>query len=98
MRVLDGAVIVWMPSGVSNLRRRRWRASRFNIPRVIFVNKMDRPGADFENAMDTLAKRLKGNPIPVCVPVDEAVVNGRPDRHHLLRRPWLRGHCCADHG
>ena len=77
MRVLDGAVIVLdAVRGVEPQTETVWRqASRFNIPRVIFVNKMDRPGADFENAMDTLAKRLKGNPIPLCVPVDEAVVN-----------------------
>ena len=77
MRVLDGAIIVLdAVRGVEPQTETVWRqASRFDIPRVIFVNKMDRPGADFENAMATLAKRLKGNPIPVCVPMDGAVVN-----------------------
>ena len=77
MRVLDGAVIVLdAVRGVEPQTETVWRqASRFDIPRVIFVNKMDRPGADYDRAMETLEKRLKGNPVPVCVPVEEQVVN-----------------------
>jgi len=77
MRVLDGAVIVLdAVRGVEPQTETVWRqASRFDIPRIIFINKMDRPGADYERAMETVAKRLKGNPVPVCVPADGQVVN-----------------------
>ena len=73
MRVLDGAVIVMDGvRGVEPQTETVWRqASRFDIPRLIFVNKMDRPGADYERALETLAKRLKGNPIPVCIPLED---------------------------
>lgn len=76
MRVLDGAVIVLdAVHGVEPQTETVWRqANRFEIPRVIFVNKMDRPGADYERSMDTIAKRLGGNPIPICVPTDDNTV------------------------
>ncbi len=72
MRVLDGAVIVMdAVRGVEPQTETVWRqASRFAIPRMIFVNKMDRPGSSFQRCMDTLVKRLGGHPVPVCVPVD----------------------------
>ena len=76
MRVLDGAIIVLdAVSGVEPQTETVWRqANRFDIPRVIFINKMDRPGADYERSMDTVAKRLGGNPIPICVPTDDHTV------------------------
>lgn len=76
MRVLDGAVIVLdAVHGVEPQTETVWRqASRFDIPRVIFINKMDRPGADYERSMETLSKRLGANPVPVCVPTDENTV------------------------
>ena len=76
MRVLDGAVIVLdAVHGVEPQTETVWRqASHFDIPRVIFVNKMDRPGADYDRSMETIAKRLEGNPVPVCVPTDEHTV------------------------
>ncbi|MEC8424805.1 MAG: EF-Tu/IF-2/RF-3 family GTPase, partial [Myxococcota bacterium] len=49
-------------------------ANRFDIPRCIFVNKMDRPGASYQRCMDTLAKRLDGHPVPVCVPTEDGRV------------------------
>jgi len=77
MRVLDGAVIVMdAVRGVEPQTETVWRqASRFDIPRLLFINKMDRPGASYERAMETVRKRLGGNPVPVCVPVDGAVAN-----------------------
>ncbi len=79
MRVLDGAVIVMdAVRGVEPQTETVWRqASRFSIPRVIFVNKMDRPGASFSRCMETLTRRLRGTPVPVCVPVgdDEGVID-----------------------
>ena len=77
MRVLDGAIIVLdAVRGVEPQTETVWKqASRFDIPRLIFINKMDRPGADYERSMETIRKRLKGNPIPLCVPVDNQIVN-----------------------
>lgn len=76
MRVLDGAVIVMdAVRGVEPQTETVWRqASRFDIPRCIFVNKMDRPGASYKRCMDTLAKRLGGHPVPVCVPIEDGRV------------------------
>ena len=73
MRVLDGAVIVLdAVRGVEPQTETVWRqASQFDLPRMIFINKMDRPGADFERAMETVKKRLGGNPIPVGVPTED---------------------------
>jgi len=77
MRVLDGAVIVMdAVRGVEPQTETVWRqASRFDIPRLLFINKMDRPGASYERAMQTVRKRLGGNPVPVCVPIEGEVVN-----------------------
>ncbi len=70
MRVLDGAVIVMDGvRGVEPQTETVWRqASRFEIPRVIFVNKMDRPGASYDRCLKSLARRLHAKPVPVCVP------------------------------
>jgi elongation factor G len=77
MRVLDGAIIVMdAVRGVEPQTETVWRqASRFDIPRLLFINKMDRPGASYERAMETVRERLGGNPVPVCVPIEGAVVN-----------------------
>ncbi len=85
MRVLDGAVIVLDGvRGVEPQTETVWRqASRFEIPSMFFVNKMDRPGADFERAMETIRGRLGVEPAPVTVPVEEGVL-------HLLDECLLR--------
>ena len=71
MRVLDGAVIVMDGvRGVEPQTETVWRqASRFEIPRVIFINKMDRPGGSIERCFNSLRKRLGAHPVPVCIPV-----------------------------
>lgn len=77
MRVLDGAVIVMDGvRGVEPQTETVWRqANKFDIPRIIFINKMDRPGASYVRSMETLSKKLHGNPVPVCIPiVDEDIV------------------------
>lgn len=77
MRVLDGAVIVMDGvRGVEPQTETVWRqANRFDVPRMVFVNKMDRPGADFDRALESLRKRLNDEPVPVCVPViDDKIV------------------------
>jgi elongation factor G len=76
MRVLDGAIIVMdAVRGVEPQTETVWRqASRFDIPRIVFVNKMDRPGASYERSMASLEKRLGGHPVPVCVPLEDGRV------------------------
>lgn len=81
MRVLDGAVIVMDGvRGVEPQTETVWRqADKFNVPRVVFVNKMDRPGADYQNSLDTIRSRFGDEPVPVCVPHDGVVL-------HLIER------------
>ncbi|TNE89224.1 MAG: elongation factor G [Deltaproteobacteria bacterium] len=77
MRVLDGAVIVMDGvRGVEPQTETVWRqANKFAVPRVVFINKMDKPGADFDRALESIRKRLGETPVPVCVPIiDEKVV------------------------
>jgi elongation factor G len=70
LRVLDGAVtVIDGVVGVQAQTETVWRqADRYRVPRLIFVNKLDRVGADFEHALETVRERLGGNPLPVTVP------------------------------
>jgi elongation factor G len=67
LRVLDGAVVVLCgSSGVQPQTETVWRqANKYEVPRLVFVNKMDRAGADFEVVVEQLKKRLKANPVPL---------------------------------
>lgn len=71
MRVLDGVVVVLdAVKGVEPQSETVWRqAERHRVPRIIFVNKMDRAGADFDHAVQTVIERLGGRPVVVMVPV-----------------------------
>ncbi len=71
MRVLDGAVAVFCAVGaVQPQSETVWRqANRYGVPRVIYVNKMDRTGADFYNVINSVKARLKANPIPLQIPI-----------------------------
>ncbi|MFP4502438.1 MAG: elongation factor G [Candidatus Hydrogenedentota bacterium] len=71
LRVLDGAVAVFCGvAGVQPQSETVWRqADRYNVPRIAFVNKMDRVGADFWNAVKTMHTRLGANAVPVQIPV-----------------------------
>lgn len=71
LRVLDGAVGVFCAvGGVEPQSETVWRqADRYNVPRVAFVNKMDRVGADFANVVDQIRHKLKANPIPIQIPL-----------------------------
>ena len=77
MRVLDGAIIVMDGvRGVEPQTETVWRqANRFEVPRVVFVNKMDRPGADFFRALETIKGRLREEAVPVGVPFDGVVLH-----------------------
>ncbi len=71
LRVLDGGVVVFdAVAGVQPQSETVWRqADRYKVPRICFVNKMDRIGADFERTMDSIRLRLKAVPIPVQYPI-----------------------------
>ena len=74
LRVLDGAVGVFCAvSGVEPQSETVWRQSeRFGVPKLAFVNKMDRPGADFSAVLDALRARLHALPLPLNMPVGAA--------------------------
>ncbi|CAJ0716632.1 MULTISPECIES: elongation factor G [Ralstonia] len=71
MRVLDGACMVYdSVGGVQPQSETVWRqANKYKVPRIAFVNKMDRIGADFFRVERQMRERLKGNPVPIQIPV-----------------------------
>src|SRR5574342_663219 len=71
LRVLDGAVAVFdAVAGVQPQSETVWRqADKYNVPRIAFMNKMDRPGADYMRALQTMRDRLSANPVAVQIPV-----------------------------
>lgn len=71
MRVLDGACMVYCAvGGVQPQSETVWRqANKYKVPRLAFVNKMDRTGANFFRVVDQVKERLGGNPVPVVVPI-----------------------------
>ena len=98
MRVLDGACMVYCAvGGVQPQSETVWRqANKYKVPRLMFVNKMDRTGANFYKVYEQMKVRLKANPVPI-VHADrrgrELHRRGRPDQdegHHLGR--GLAGH------
>ncbi|MDD2652116.1 MAG: elongation factor G [Sulfurimonas sp.] len=73
MRVLDGAVSVFCAvGGVQPQSETVWRQrNRYGVPSIVFVNKMDRTGANFYAVEDQIRTRLKGNPVPIQLPIGE---------------------------
>ena len=71
LRVLDGAVAVFCAvGGVEPQSETVWRqADKYNVPRIAFVNKMDRVGGDFYNVMGMVKDRLGANPLPIVIPI-----------------------------
>src|SRR5919197_1115132 len=71
LRVLDGAIAVFdAVNGVEPQSETVWRqADKYHVPRICFINKMDRVGADFYRAVDTIVDRLKARPVPIQIPV-----------------------------
>ena len=71
LRVLDGVVVVFCgSSGVEPQSETVWRqANRYEVPRIAFVNKMDRAGADFLKVVDQMKVRLGANPVPIKLPI-----------------------------
>jgi elongation factor G len=82
LRVLDGGVVVFdAVQGVEPQSETVWRqADRYGVPRICFVNKMDRVGASYERTIDTIKERLGANPIPMQLPIGfEATFRGAVD-------------------
>ena len=80
LRVLDGAVAVFdSVSGVQPQTETVWRqGDKYKVPRICFVNKMDKNGADFEHVLDTIRKRLGARPVALQIPIGaEAGFKGR---------------------
>src|SRR5205814_5933407 len=71
LRVLDGAVVVFdAQKGVEAQSETVWRqADKYEVPRLVFVNKMDVVGANFEAAVEDVRERLEGKPVPVNMPI-----------------------------
>lgn len=74
LRVLDGGVIVLDGvRGVEPQTETVWRQrARFKLPALLFINKMDRPGADFDRCLASVKQRLHAEPVPITVPIPEA--------------------------
>jgi elongation factor G len=73
LRVLDGAVAVFdAVHGVQPQSEKVWRqADKYGVPRICFINKIDKMGADFELAVDTLRKRLNAKPVAIQIPIGQ---------------------------
>ena len=71
LRVLDGAIAVFdSVAGVEPQSETVWRqADKYGVPRIAFINKMDRIGADFERSVETMRDRLGANPLPIQLPI-----------------------------
>lgn len=71
LRVLDGAVVIFSAvEGVEAQSETVWRqAAKYQVPRICFINKMDRIGAEFERVFDEITERLEGTPIPIMIPI-----------------------------
>ncbi len=99
LRVLDGCIVVFCAvGGVEPQSETVWRqADRYHIPRLAFVNKMDRIGADFFAVVDELRAKLNAKPVPVQIPIGaEAEFNGVIDIIRMKAYNWEQD--CADYG
>jgi elongation factor G len=91
LRVLDGAVAVFdAVAGVQPQSETVWRqADKYRVPRICFINKMDRVGADFFRSVDTIVDRLKCRPVPIQIPIgSEDQFKGIVDVVSMTARIW----------
>jgi elongation factor G len=91
LRVLDGAVAVFdAVHGVEPQSETVWRqADKYGVPRICFINKMDKMGADFEHAVDTIRKRLNARPVAIQIPIgQEAKFKGVVDLVAMKAIVW----------
>src|SRR5881628_1946340 len=92
LRVLDGAVAVFDGvAGVQPQTETVWRqADKYGVPRICFINKMDRVGADFYHSVQTIVDRLKCRPVPIQIPVGaEDQFKGVVDLVEMKALVWL---------
>jgi elongation factor G len=80
LRVLDGAIVVFdAQKGVEAQSETVWRqADRYQVPRLVFVNKMDVVGADFANVVAEIKERLEGQPAPIVIPIGNGSIKDSP--------------------
>jgi elongation factor G len=91
LRVLDGACAVFdAVHGVEPQSETVWRqADKYSVPRICFINKMDKMGADFEHAVDTIRKRLNARPVAIQIPIgQEAAFKGVIDLVEMKAIYW----------
>ena len=91
LRVLDGGVVVFdAVNGVEPQSETVWRqADRYSVPRVAFINKMDRRGSDFDATVESIRVRLGANPVPVQIPIGfEADFEGVVDLVQMQSVRW----------
>ena len=91
LRVLDGACAVFdAVHGVEPQSETVWRqADKYGVPRICFINKMDKMGADFEHAVDTIRKRLNARPVAIQIPIgQEAAFKGVVDLVDMKAIYW----------
>ena len=71
LRILDGGVVIFdAVAGVQPQSETVWRqADKYHVPRICFINKMDRIGADFQRTIDSITQRLRGNPVAIQLPI-----------------------------
>jgi elongation factor G len=92
LRVLDGAVAVFdAVAGVQPQSETVWRqADKYEVPRICFINKMDRVGADFYHSVETIVSRLRCRPVPIQIPVGaEDQFKGVVDLVEMKALIWL---------
>jgi elongation factor G len=92
LRVLDGAVAVFdAVHGVEPQSETVWRqADKYGVPRICFINKMDKTGADFEHAVETIRKRLNARPVAIQLPIgSESNFKGVIDLFEMNAIVWL---------
>ncbi|MFM8217991.1 MAG: GTP-binding protein [Planctomycetaceae bacterium] len=80
LRVLDGGVVIFSArEGVEAQSETVWRqANKYGVPRLCFINKLDRIGADFERTLNQIRDRLQANPVAITIPVGQGPANS-PD-------------------
>ncbi len=91
LRVLDGAVVVFCAvGGVEPQSETVWhQADRYKVPRIVFINKMDRTGANFSHVISQMRKRLKTNAVPIMYPIgSESNFKGIVDLVRLKEYVW----------
>jgi elongation factor G len=91
LRVLDGAIAIFdSVAGVEPQSETVWRqADKYRVPRIAYVNKMDRTGADFAGAVETMSTRLGAHPLPIQLPVgEEAGFEGVVDLIEMKALVW----------